>query len=244
MSAAGANAQSHRLEVVSHNLANVNTTGFKPHLSVVQSRHSGAIEQGLATGGEGTVDDIGGGVSIQPTLTQYKQGPIRQTGNKTDFALKDPGSFFSVQSGDDQLLTRAGNFLFDSQGTLVTQSGDPVLGEGGGLIRIDPRLPYEIAADGGVVQGGTRQELRVVRPRELGDLSRVGENMFQSLTPVQDVTPQQGGIISRAVEASAVDPTTAMMEMIEASRVYEANVRMIQHQDSAMGQLIGRVLKS
>lgn len=243
LSAAGANAQSHRLEVLSHNLANINTAGFKPHMALLQSRASQAIEDGIATAGSGTVDDISGGVGIKPTVTQFNQGAIRQTGNRTDFAINDSDSFFSVEHSGKQLLTRAGSFMFDSRGTLVTPNGDPVRGSNGGPITINPTLHYDVADDGAIVQGGARQQLMLVKPRAVGDLSRVGENLFESLTPVDEVPSQQRAIVSGALESSAVEPTGAMMQLIEASRVYEANIRMIQTQDETMGQLIGRVLK-
>lgn len=243
LSAAGANAQSHRLEVLSNNLANINTTGFKPHMAVIQSRHAQAIEDGVAMGGMGTVDDLGGSVTIQPTQTQFKQGPIRQTGVKTDFAINDADSFFAVEHGDKQLLTRAGNFLFDSRGTLVTANGDPVLSTNGSRIVIDPNANFEVGDDGAVVQNGTRQQLQLVRPRQAGDLARVGENLYESLTPVDEVPIDRRSLVTGSLESSGVEPTGAMMELIEASRVYEANIRMIQSQDEAMGQLIGRMLR-
>jgi flagellar basal-body rod protein FlgF len=243
LSAAGANAQSHRLEVLSHNLANVNTAGFKPHMAMLQSRHSGAIERGEAIAGSGTVDDIGGGISIKPAETQFEQGAIQRTGVRTDFAINDNESFFAVKHGDKELLTRAGNFIFDAQGNLVTPNGDEVVGANGGRIRIDPTQPYEVLDDGGIQQGGVRQLIKLVQPREKGDLSRVGENLFEALTPVNNVGNENRNLLSGALESSGVEPTGAMMQLIEASRVYEANVRMIQTQDEAMGQLISRVLR-
>ncbi|MCA9192930.1 MAG: flagellar hook basal-body protein [Planctomycetales bacterium] len=243
LSAAGANAQSHRLDVISNNLANVNTTGFKPHMSMIQSRHAEAIEEGEAAGGMGTIDDIGGGVIIRPNETQFMQGPIRQTGNPTDMAISEPNSFFVVQRGDQQLLTRAGNFLFDSRGQLVTTHGDPVLSTGGAPITIDPSQPYQIGDDGVVTQAGNRQSVMLARPPAPGDLSRVGDNLYQSLTRIDTVPTQLRAIKSGAIEASAVEPTGTMMQLIEATRMYEANVRMIQNQDQVMGQLISRVLQ-
>ncbi len=243
LSAAGANAQSHRLEVLSHNLANINTAGFKPHMSMLQSLHTEAIEQGEATAGNSTIDDIGGGISIKPTMTQFDQGAVKHTGTETDFAINDKSSFFSVRHDGKELLTRAGNFIFDAQGRLVTPNGDEVVSSNGGGIRIDPTRPYEVMDDGTVVQAGARQSLRLVQPREMGDLSRVGENLFESLTAVTEVAAAKRSVVGGALETSGVEPTGAMMQLIEASRVYEANVRMIQTQDDAMGQLISRVLR-
>ncbi len=242
LSASGANAQSHRLETISHNLANVNTPGFKPHLSVVKSRHSEAIARGEVAEAEGGVDEMGGGVLVQPNLTQFSQGPMRPTGNRTDFAINDEKSFFVIQRGDQQLLTRAGNFQFDASGRLVTPVGEPVVSAGGGAITINPLLPYEVMDDGTVYQAGQRQSLMLAQPKETGDLSRVGDNLYQSLTPFDQVATKDRAVVSGFLEESAVQPTGTMMELIEASRVYEANVRMIQTQDQTIGSLISRVL--
>ncbi|MFO1065850.1 MAG: hypothetical protein U0892_18460 [Pirellulales bacterium] len=65
----------------------------------------------MINAGQGGVDDVGGGVLVQSSMTQFTQGPIRSTGNRTDFAINDEQSFFVVQRGDKQLLTRVGNFL-------------------------------------------------------------------------------------------------------------------------------------
>lgn len=242
LSAAGANAQSHRLEVLSHNLANINTTGFKPHMAMLQADHAEAVEQGSAMRGSGNIDDVGGGIQIKPSVTMFEQGPIQATGNETDFAINDASSFFTVQRGDKQLLTRAGNFSFDASGTLVTQHGDPVLSNGGGNIRINPNAAWEVN-DGAIVQAGARQELGLARPQQLGDMARVGDNLFESLTPLEPVPNSQRAITNNTLESSAVDPTGSMVELIEATRVYEANVRLIQTQDDAMGQLISRLLQ-
>jgi flagellar basal-body rod protein FlgF len=244
LSAAGANAQSHRLEVLSNNLANINTPGFKAHMSMLQSRPTEAIEQGVANPDSGTIDDIGGGVAIQPSQTQFNQGAIRQTGNRTDFAINDKKSFFAIQRSDKQLLTRAGNFVFDSKGSLVTPNGDPVLASNGEPLRIDPGLPFEVQDDGVIYQAGQRRALMLMQPRSPGDLARVGDNLFQPLTAATPLADNQRSVISGSLESSGVQPTTAMMELIEASRVYEANVRLIQTQDQATGQLISRILQS
>ncbi len=243
LSAAGANAQSHRLEVLSNNLANINTPGFKPHLSVLQSRPTEAIERGETIAGSGSIDDLSGGVTIQPNVTQFNQGPVQQTGKQTDFAIEDKESFFAIQRGDKQLLTRAGNFLFDSSGTLVTPNGDKVLASTGEPLKIEPGIPFEVRDGGIITQSGQPRSLMLMQPKEPGDLARVGDNLYQPLTPATPVADGKRNVRGGSLEMSGVSPTTAMMELIETSRVYEANVRLIQTQDQAMGQLISRVLQ-
>ncbi|MCU0718757.1 MAG: flagellar hook-basal body protein [Pirellula sp.] len=242
LSAAGAHVQNHRLEVLSHNIANINTPGFKQSFAVLQSRHNKAIENGNAYPGSGTLADIGGGVEIQPTVTSFAHGPMDRTEKKTDFAINDTESFFVVRRGDEQLLTRSGGFMFNNAGVLTNTNGDQVVGADGGPIQIDPTTRYEVNDDGVIQQAGANLSLMVVRPNNAGDLTRVGDNLFKSLSEVQPVPPNQRAVVSGFLEKSAVNPTLAMMELIEASRAYESNLRLIQHQDQAYGNLIGRVL--
>jgi flagellar basal-body rod protein FlgF len=244
LSAAGAHVQNHRLEVLSHNIANINTPGFKPTFAVLQARHNKAIENGSISPGSGTLADIGGGVQIEPTETSYTHGPMDRTGNKTDFALHDKESFFVVQRGEERLLTRAGGFLFNNAGMLTNPNGDLVLSVDGNPIQIDPTNRFEVNDDGVIQQSGANVSLMVVRPNNVGDLSRVGDNLFKSLAEFEPVPPNQRAVVSGFLEKSAVNPTLAMMELIEASRAYESNLRLIQHQDQAYGNLISRVLSS
>ncbi|MCM2370450.1 flagellar hook-basal body protein [Aporhodopirellula aestuarii] len=244
LSAAGAQAQSHRLQQVSNNLANVDTPGFKPSETILQARFSELIEQGVVSPGHGGADDLGGGVTIQPEQTQFKVGAIRTTGRETDFAIHDKDSFFVLQRGDQQLLSRAGDFLFDSTGKLVNSGGDAVLGSDGTPIQIDPKKPFQVGPEGRIHQAGVSREMMLARPKNLGDLANVGGNLFRPLAEFDLAPPGQRNVIAGSLEQSAVSPTGTMMEMIETTRAFEANVQMIRNQDSVMGSLIGRVLKS
>ena len=243
LSASGAHVQNHRLEVLSNNLANINTPGFKPSLAIVQARHSQSIEDGDISAGSGTLADIGGGAKIQPTQTMFDMGPIETTGYKTDFAITDDKSFFVVQRGEVQFITRAGGFLFNATGQLTNTNGDFVLGVDGNPITIDPSARYDVNQNGTIQQNGASLSLMLARPESLGDLARAGDNLFKPLTPPQPVPPRERSIASGQLEKSAVNPTSAMMELIEATRAYESNLRLIQHQDQASGNLIGRMLR-
>ncbi len=243
LSAAGANAQNHRLQVLSNNLANVNTNGFKPEHAVLQARFAELIERGDFAPGQGGIDDLGGGVTIQPAVTNFDVGAMRKTGVDTDFALNESNQFFVVKHGDEQMLTRSGDFLFDSSGKLITQSGDEVLGSDGQPIRIAANLPFQVQQGGRIAQGGELRELMIAKPKSLGDLSHAGENLFKPLADFDIVATSERQVTNGVLEASAVSATGAMMELIDASRSYEANVRMIQNQDSVMGSLISRMLQ-
>jgi flagellar basal body rod protein FlgG len=243
LSASGANAQNHRLQVLSNNLANINTAGFKPEHAVLQARFAELIDEGIVPPGKGGIDDVGGGVTIQPAVTSFEVGAMRSTGNETDFAINDAEQFFVVKRGDEQLLTRAGNFLFDSSGKMITQAGEDVLASDGQPIRINPALPFQVQQGGRIAQGGEVRELMVAKPKSLGDLSHAGGNLFKPLAAFDLAAAADRQVTNGMLESSAVTPTGAMMELIDASRAYEANVRMIQNQDNVMGTLISRVLQ-
>ncbi len=245
MSAAGAHAQSRKVEVLSNNIANGSTVGFKRELALLDARDSEAIERGLAARGSRTVNDVGGGTHLRATATDFSPGVFQKTDVPTDFAIEAsvPDAFFLVRRGDQQLLTRAGNFLLSNEGLLQTAQGDTVLSTDGDEIQIDPNLPWRTVPGGAIEQAGSRIELGLVRPASLQALEKVGQNYFaaSSTLPVDAADRRvRGGF----VEMSAIKPVEEMVELIAASRSHEANVRLIQQHDTATSQLISRLLRA
>lgn len=242
LSAAGANVQSQRLQVLANNLANVSTPGFKRDFAVFQARHTEAIEQGKATPGSRTRDDIGGGLRLHETVTDFSTGTLQPTGNPSDVAIDGPG-FFVVSKDGDQFLTKAGNFHFAADGRLLSEQGHQVLASDRQPIAINPALPWEFKSTGVLSQGSQQIPLAIVKPQSIGDLAKAGENLFSPLADVTDVPANARRIAAGFVEQSSVQPALEMMELIETSRVYEANVRMIQTQDQLLSALVNRVLR-
>jgi len=186
---------------------------------------------------------LGGGAQLRAISVNFDQGPIDPTGGELDLAIQGDG-FFVVEKEGQQLLTRAGNFIFNSNGQLTTQQGYPVLGTGGKPIVIDSSLPWSLSPDGTIVQeGGAQIPLDIRRAASLGDLARAGENFFLPLAETVEVSPEERSVRSGYLEMSAVRPTLEMTQLIEASRAYEANIKMIQNQDNVIGSLVNRVLR-
>jgi len=245
MSAAGAEAQSQRMQVMTNNLANVDTVGFKRDFAISQARHAEEIERGQAVPGLGSGNDVGGGVFLRETITDFSHGVYQETGMPTDMAIEDRGeNFFAIDKDGETYLTRAGNFQIDSTGTLRTQMGDPVLAEGDVPARIDPLgPPPTVSTKGELVQGSNRVRLAIKTPKSRGDLVKAGENLFRPLAKVADADDASRRVRGGYLEGSSVKPIEETVGMIEAGRAYEANVRMIQHHDSTIGALVNRVLK-
>jgi flagellar basal-body rod protein FlgF len=242
LSAEGAQAQSTRLDVIAHNLANVDTVGFKRELAILQARYAEAIEEGLSEPGTGGIDDLGGGITVRETKTDYSPGPLKRTGVPTDVAIQGDG-FFAVQKDDETLLTRAGNFSLTALGELITQQGYAVLDDSGAPIVVTD-AQWEISASGAVQQRSGTQDLALVRPESLGDLVRVGENLFRPLSEPRPVPAAERRVSAGHLEMSSVEATTEMTAMIQASRALEANINMMRVQDEMLSGLVNRVMRA
>jgi flagellar basal-body rod protein FlgF len=245
ISAEGAAAQAQRLEVIANNLANVDTAGFKQDMPTFQARFAEAIQQGQAQAGDGSINDIGGGVMMFDVDTDHSIGQLKHTGNDFDLAINGSG-FFHVR-GDDgqQYLSRAGNFALDTQGRLVTQNGHrPVLDQAGSEIVLSRDLPWSISPDGFISQGGTIYALGMSQPESLEELVKTGNNLFRPAGDVRPLQLNERNIRQGYLEMSGANPVRQMMAMIETTRAFEANTRMIQNQDTMLGSLISRVLQS
>src|SRR5579871_974208 len=218
LSADGAYVQSRRLDVLANNMANVSTPGFKRDVTLFQSRLAQAIQEGQVAPGTHQLDDVGGGVNVVATATDFSPGPLTQTKNDTDMAIGGDG-FFLVKHGNREALTRAGNFQLTAAGRLVTTQGDPVLADDHNPIDLDPEGgPWQVTPEGSVSQGGEDVRLAIVKPRSLGDLAKIGENLFSPLTPAQPIPDEQRQILWHSIEQSTVKPAAEMMDLIEASR--------------------------
>lgn len=245
ISAEGAQAQTRRLEAIANNLANVDTPGFKRDLAICQARYAEAVEAGLKAPGTGALDDVGGGVMVRQTKTDFTAGPLKHTKDPTDLAIEGD-AFFQVRKGDETFLTRAGNFRLTARGDLVTQQGYAVLGETGVPIVVKPDSgPWEISVAGVLRQSdGDAQNIALVKPESLSDLVKVGENLFKSTTDARPIAPNERKVATGYLELSTVKPTVEMTAMIEASRLVEANINLLKSQDQMLGSLISRVLRA
>jgi len=245
LSAEGAKVQSQRLEFIANNLANLETPGFKRDVPTFQARFAEAIQQGSDYAGSKSRNDLGGGVKMIEVDTDFSTGTLRSTEVDTDFAVNGEG-FFQVRTpSGETLLTRAGDFHVDAQGRLLTQTGRyEVLDDGGGAIKLDPEQTWQFLPGGLIDQSGSQVALGLQQPESLGDLVKVGNNAFRPLGPTTPVPTEQRDIRQGYLEQSGVSSTNAMMAMIETSRAFEANTKMIQHQDGMLSQLLSRVLRS
>lgn len=244
LSAAGAAAQGQKVEVLSNNLANVDTVGFKRELALVAARDSEAIERGLVQRGSRTLNDVGGGSEVAETATIFRRGNTRQTGNPTDLAIESENTFFVVKRGTEELLTRAGNFRLSSEGRLETQDGDSVLATDGSPIDIDPSLPWRFLPGGYLEQFGEVREVALRQATNLRQFTKAGSNLFSAPKgAASQISPEKRQVQVETLEMSGVNPMEEMVELVASQRTYETNVRMIQNHDQMTASLVNRMLK-
>lgn len=246
----------YRTDVAANNLANVNTTGFKPDTSLVRQRAVVSTEDGVGhLPSNELLERLGAGVHLAPNRVNFGQGPLSETGQPLDVAIQGEG-FFVVRSAasgrtDTIRLTRDGRFTLDAAGRLVSAStGMPVLNSANGVINVggpDVR-PERVTINGdGVVEvdGDPVGRLQVVDVADRTSLKKVGDGQF-AITPQAygSRRPATGIVRQGTLELSGVEPVTAMLAVQTAARTVSAATSMIQTQDRMMERAIntfGRV---
>lgn len=248
-SAGGVLSNLHEFQVISNNLANTQTTGFKADLALAQQRLPERIESGAAVDPQLLLERLGGGQLASPTIIEFIQGSLKETGSSTDVAINGKG-FFVVgpergATEESISLTRDGRFSLNAENHLVMSST--------GLHLLDGRNqpielesgPFEINENGVILQNGEEIATLAMRQVEHPDaLKKLGDGLLRATldsgVPVADSTStvRQGYL-----EESTVNPIIAMKDLLELSRALEANVRMMQYQDLIMGQAAGTLGK-
>lgn len=175
------------------------------------------------------------------TATNFLQGQIKYTGEKTNFAI-DGAGFFEVQLPQGGLAyTRDGEFHLDSQGRLVTKNGWLVMSTNG-TVQFDLKNvdAISVAPDGEISQGGVQKgKLKIVNFDDLSLLKSINGSYFLADNPkIKSYVVQNPVLKQGCVEESNAKPLLEMGNLIVAMRFYEANQRLIQMQDERMARTI------
>jgi len=252
ISKTGLEAQQTRMSVISNNLANVNTTGFKKSRAIFEDLLYQNVRQVGAQSSQNTELptglQIGTGVRTVATEKSHTQGTIQQTGQSLDMAVSGRGFFQILRPDGDISYTRDGSFKLDSTGQLVTSGGYPLEPS---ITIPDDALSVTVGVDGtvSVLQPGSGT------PSQVGNitladfinptgLDPIGENQFrESLSSGSPTvgTPGESGVgqVSQgALETSNVNVVEEMVSMIETQRAYEMNSKAISTADQMMQGLI------
>lgn len=245
----GLRQQQNRLDIITNNLANADTTGYKKE-GVTSVAFDEVLAVKIKDGSEAFLNrgigTMSMGVKIGETYTDYSQGPFRVTDNPYDIAIEGDG-FFSISFTNKQGVTstkytRDGSFTLTKEGYLVTKDGDFVLGTNG-PIQLDTMLDTKITEDGGIYQNNVRvAQLAIVDFADYNYLQKYGENLYD-LVPGGVMQPAQGKTIQGTLEMANMNVVTEMVDMISITRDFETNQKMIQSIDSTMEKTVNQVGK-
>lgn len=245
--------EQNRMDVLTNNLANSATTGYKTVGSTSQTFDT-VLTYRIKDEEDGYYNDVNigramPGVKIGETYTDYSQGSFRETGNTFDMAISGTGFFtveYTARSGEKSTVyTRDGSFTLTKDGMLVTKDGDYVMGEGpnGQLqrIQLDPTQETFIDTSGRITQNGQAVgQLKITDFEDYNYLKQFGENFYLPAEGAEvietDATVQSGYL-----EMSNVQVVREMVELISVTRQYEANQKIIQAYDSALDISVNRI---
>jgi len=220
---------SRRMEIISNNIANVSTPGFKVSRPVFNA-FTGEDESGH----EMLQNKY---VSMYDSYVNFAPAPLLETGNNLDFAIEGEG-FFVVSTKDGPMYTRNGKFTINQEKKLVTAEGFPVLGKGG-EINIDGK-EINVENDGSVfVDKSFVDVIKIVDFEDKKYLRNYGKNLFiNTKEGSAEIIPENSTIRQGHHEASNVDIMREMIEMIQTVRAYEAYSKIDQSLDDILGKLI------
>lgn len=208
-------------DATADNLANVNTPGFRQRGVRYET-----FDRLLGRDVPPTGDIVG--TQLVSTFTDFKPGPLQLTGHPFDLALSEPDQFFVVQGPDGPMYTRDGAFRVTADGRVQTQSGYPLLGDGGPVEVPANTANMTVASDGTIAADGVPAgRLRVARFDDPSRLTAVGPVHF---TAPADVVPQaaEPRVQQGYREGANVNAPQAMVGMIASTRYYEAALRALR----------------
>ena len=244
----GLDAQQTRMSVISNNLANVNTTGFKRDRANFEDMlYQNLRQPGAQVGADAQAPTglmLGTGVRIVATEKTHTQGSLVTTKNALDMAVQGEGFFQIAQSDGTIAYTRDGAFKLSATGQLVTPNGAPLQP----AITIPPNVAsISIGQDGTVsvetAAGGGAQvlgQIQIARFANSAGLQAMGQNLYKETTasgaPIVGPAGQGGAgqLMQGALEASNVNVVEEMVNMIETQRAYEINSKAISAVDGML----------
>jgi flagellar basal-body rod protein FlgF len=237
--ASGMLAQGIRTDVLTNNLANVDTSGYRRQAAELQAFPEQLLmrqEKAKFT----QIGRLGTGALVVGVHNSFLQGRIHTTGNPFDIAIDGPG-FFVIDTPGQRSYTRDGSFTVNVGGWLTTQDGFRVLGQNG-PIYIGDASQVEINSEGLVIVDGVeRDRLLIVEFPDRRGLVNQGGNRYHASAAAGLPFRYNASVIQGSIEMANVNTVREMVNLIEVQRAYEANQKVIQAFDETLGKLVNEI---
>lgn len=234
--------EQNRMDILTNNLANASTVGFKKEGSTSQSFDSILTvkikDQSVGLQNVQKLGTNNPGVKIGENYTDFTQGSFRVTDNTYDLALAGDGFFtieFTNKAGETSTMyTRNGQFTLNREGYLVTQDGDYVLDTQNRRIQLNTLLDSEIGSDGTITQAGrTVARIQVTDFEDYNYLEKYGETYYRPVEGAK-TTQADADVKSGYLEMANVQVVSEMVNLISITRAYESNQKIIQAYDDTL----------
>lgn len=242
--------EQYRLDIISNNMANATTVGFKKEGVTNQSFEEALalkIRDSSANWQKEGIGNVSPGVKLGEIYTDYTQGSIRETGNTYDLAIGGEG-FFQIsvtnKNGEEQTrYTRAGQFMIDREGYIVNYDGSHLMSESGKLQVPTDAAEVVIDEEGRVYADDQLVDRILLKDFEDYDfLKKMGDTMYEPVNGAQE-KEAQGLILQGYTEQANVNVVSEMVNMIEITRAYETNQKVIKSIDTTLELLTSTVGK-
>ncbi len=222
--ATGMMVQRNKMDTLTNNLVNAETTGYKKE-TLVSSTFTEVMLDRLSDSGDNGIGSYAYGNRVDQQYIDFSQGSLEETGKATDLAIIGDG-FFVVQTAAGDRYTRAGNFAVDGEGYLVNGDGCYVLGRQG---RIQAGgADFIVQADGAVlVDGAAVDTLRIETFTDLNVLRKQGDNLYYGYGDAAAVNATGFQVSQGVQENSNMDVVSGMVELLTLYRKYEANQKVV-----------------
>ena len=246
-SASGMILLNQQSEVIEKNIENLRNPGYRSASERVTSFPRQLVNRMSNSASQGSEKEVlgimGTGVYAERKYYSPEPGDLRKTENSTDFALNSPG-YFVIDTIAGERYTRNGHFQLDPSGRLRTAGGNMVLGENGPIGPLP--LKYEVSLNGTITNSETFEiidRLRIVDIPVL-DLQREGmTNLYRSYGETIEVEREEIRVHQGFIEESNVKLDAQMVKMLQVSRAYSANQKMVQINDTLLQKAVNEIGK-
>ncbi len=213
--------------VVTNNLANINSNGYKRDVmfsDLMENNNKPKIQSHIET--------------------DFSQGDFRQTDNPLDMAISGAG-LFTIAKGDELVFTRDGHFTRGSDGLLTTSSGLPVMGQHGFIdlgAGLENQGHIKISPSGEIFMNDEFIDtLEISSFENLSGIEKIGDNLFKAKQGAIESRVEDPGILQGKIEGSNVTPVYEMIKLIELQRAFETSQKTLRTLDEATGKAANNI---
>ncbi len=236
--------QREKMDVLTNNITNIDTTGYKKDKLISSAFKDMLIKRTddpYILSRTNLIGPQNTGVHIEEIVTSFKQGNMEQTDRMEDLALENEG-FFVIETAEGNRYTRSGNFSVDVEGYLVNSDGLYVMGENG-RINVGEN-DFTADAEGNIYINETlTDKIKIVTFDDLAGLRKEADNLYSNYSAGQERAAAEVKVKQGYLESSNVDMAQEMVDMMAYSRAYEINQRVLKMLDSSLEKTVNQVGK-